>query len=108
MPGVSHKLNEEWVSEFLAIQNRVDATDCFSTVYQAIEQLPPSHSMTITGEKITFSRYFILQAPPKLRLGSNGEYEEAFREVFGQAVKDRLRTHLAAGANLSGDLTPAR
>ncbi|WP_438496328.1 asparagine synthase-related protein [Paenibacillus sp. IHBB 3054] len=104
MPGVSHKLNEEWVSEFLAIQNRVDATDCFSTVYQAIEQLPPSHSMTITGEKITFSRYFILQAPPKLRLGSNGEYEEAFREVFGQAVKDRLRTHLAAGANLSGGL----
>lgn len=38
------------------------------------------------------------------RLRSNGEYEEAFREVFGRAVRDRLRTHLEAGANLSGGL----
>lgn len=104
LPGAGHQLNEEWVSEFLAIQNRVDAMDYYSTVYRGIEQLPPAHSVSITGERITFSRYCIVQAPPTLRLRSNGEYEEAFREVFGQAVKDRLRTHLAAGANLSGGL----
>lgn len=104
MQGVDTKLNEGWVSEFLAIQNRVDATDCYSTVYQGIEQLPPAHSISINRQRISFSRYCIVQAPPKLRLSSNGEYEEAFREVFGQAVKDRLRTHLSAGANLSGGL----
>ncbi|WP_310831434.1 asparagine synthase-related protein [Paenibacillus pedocola] len=104
LAGVGNELSEQWVSEFLAIPNRVDATDCFSTVYRSIEQLPPSHSISITGGNITFSRYCTLLAPPELRLSSNGEYEEAFREVFGRAVKDRLRTHLAAGANLSGGL----
>ncbi len=104
LAGAGKELSEQWVSEFLAIPNRVDAMDCFSTVYRSIEQLPPSHSISITGGNITFSRYCTLQAPPELRLSSNGEYEEAFREVFGRAVKDRLRTHLAAGANLSGGL----
>ncbi|UQZ34883.1 asparagine synthetase B [Paenibacillus sp. PK3_47] len=104
MPGVSHRLNEEWISEFLAIQVRIDVADCYSTVYESIEQLPPSHSIYVTGEKIVFSRYYTMQPPPKLRLRSNGEYEEAFRDVFGRAVKDRLRTHLSAGANLSGGL----
>lgn len=104
LPGAGKALSEPWVSEFLALPNRVDATDCFTTVYQSIEQLPPAHSISITGGNIVFSRYCTLQAPPKLRLGSNGEYEEAFREVFGRAVKDRLRTRLAAGANLSGGL----
>jgi asparagine synthase (glutamine-hydrolysing) len=104
MPDVHQGLNEGWISEFLAIQDRTDVADMFSTIYQGIEQLPPSHSISISGSNILFSRYFTFQAPPKLRLRSNGEYEEAFREVFGQAVQDRLRTHLAAGANLSGGL----
>lgn len=103
LPGVSKQLNEQWASEFLAIQARMDTLNGFSSVYQSIEQLPPSHSISITREKISFSRYYTLHTP-KLRLSSNGEYEEAFREVLGQAVQDRLRTHLAAGANLSGGL----
>ncbi|MBW4082044.1 asparagine synthase-related protein [Paenibacillus sp. S150] len=104
LPGAGRALNEEWVSEFLAIQTRTDAMDLYSTVYQPVEQLPPSHSVSVKGGNITFSRYCTLQAPPKLRLRSGREYVEAFREVFGQAVRDRLRTHLAVGANLSGGL----
>lgn len=97
-------VNEGWISEYLANQERTDVADMFSTVYQGIEQLPPSHSITVSGERVAFSRYYTFQPLPQLRLRSNGEYEEAFREVFGQAVQDRLRTHLAAGANLSGGL----
>ncbi|AIQ50713.1 asparagine synthase-related protein [Paenibacillus sp. FSL R7-0331] len=104
LPGAGQRLNEQWVAEFLAIQDRVDAADCFLTVYDSVGQLPPAHSVSITGGKIVFSRYCTIQAPPELRLGSNWEYEEAFREVFGRAVKDRLRTYRAAGANLSGGL----
>ncbi|WP_019913511.1 asparagine synthase-related protein [Paenibacillus sp. HW567] len=104
MPGADRALNESWASEFLAIQTRTDVTDLFSTVYQAVEQLPPSYSITVSGGNIVFSRYYTLKAPPELRLRSSSEYEEAFREVFGRAVRDRLRTHLAVGANLSGGL----
>ncbi|OKP95540.1 asparagine synthase-related protein [Paenibacillus sp. P46E] len=104
MPGADRTLNEGWASEFLAIHTRTDVSDLYSTVYQSIEQLPPSHSISVSGGKISFSRYCTLQAPPELRLRSDQEYEEAFREVFGQAVRDRLRTHRAVGANLSGGL----
>ncbi|WP_150275920.1 asparagine synthase-related protein [Paenibacillus tepidiphilus] len=104
LPGADRRLNEEWTSEFLAIHSRVDAADCFSTIYQSVQQLPPAHSMTVTGDKIAFSQYCTVEAPPTLRLRSNGDYEEAFREVFGRAVHDRLRTRLAVGANLSGGL----
>ncbi|WNS41450.1 asparagine synthase-related protein [Paenibacillus sp. MMS20-IR301] len=104
MPDSQRVVNEDWISEYLANQERTDVADMFSTVYQGIEQLPPAHSITVSGAHVTFSRYYTFQAPPELKLHSNSEYEEAFREVFGQAVKDRLRTHLAAGANLSGGL----
>lgn len=99
-----HTLHEGWISEYLAGQGRMDVADMFSTVYQGVEQLPPAHSMTVSAKGIAFSRYYTFQTPSPLRLRSNGEYEEAFREVFGRAVRDRLRTHLAAGANLSGGL----
>ena len=40
----------------------------------------------------------------KLKLKSNEEYVEAFREVFQKAVTSRLRTHHKVGAHLSGGL----
>lgn len=97
-------LNETWISEFLASQGRTDVVDLFSTVHQGVEQLPPAHSVTVSKKGVSFSRYYTFEIPPPLRLRNNGEYEEALREVFGRAVRDRLRTHLAAGANLSGGL----
>ncbi|WP_238655529.1 asparagine synthase-related protein [Paenibacillus piscarius] len=97
-------LNEAWISEFLASQGRTDVVDLFSTVHQDVEQLPPAHSVTVSKKGVSFSRYYTFEIPQPLRLRSNGEYEEALREVFGRAVRDRLRTHHAAGANLSGGL----
>lgn len=104
LPDGQQGLNEGWISEYLASQARNDVADMFSTVYQGVEQLPPSHSITVSANGVAFSQYYTFRTPPPLRLRGNGEYEEAFREVFGQAVRDRLRTHLAVGANLSGGL----
>ncbi|MDQ0194097.1 asparagine synthase-related protein [Paenibacillus wynnii] len=102
--GVNKVINEQWASEFLTIPISTDAIDSFSTIYKGIEQLAPSHSITILDGRVSFSRYCRLYPQPKLRLKSNGEYEEAFREVFGRAVSDRLRTHHEVGAHLSGGL----
>lgn len=63
LPGAGQRLNEQWVAEFLAIQDRVDAADCFLTVYDSVGQLPPAHSVSITGGNIVFSRYLTIQAP---------------------------------------------
>ena len=49
-------------------------------------------------------RYCTLPEGNKLKLKTNEEYEEAFRDIFQKAVNDRLRTHHHVGSHLSGGL----
>ncbi|RDI45694.1 asparagine synthase-related protein [Falsibacillus pallidus] len=104
LPYVEKELNEQWIAEFLAIPVRADSVDTSSTVYKRVNQIPPSHSVTVENGKISFNRYCKLNCESKIKLKSNGEYEEAFREVFQRAVDARLRTHRSVGAHLSGGL----
>ncbi|WP_168122761.1 asparagine synthase-related protein [Paenibacillus sp. HB172176] len=104
LPGIGKSLNEEWLSEFLAIPITTEAVDLFSTVYRQIEQVPPSHSFTVRDGRIAFKRYLTIRPEKKLKLKSNAEYEEAFREVFQTAISSKLRTYKEVGANLSGGL----
>lgn len=104
IPYIQKELNEEWLAEFLAIPLNFESVDVSSTVYKNIKQIPPSHSMRVKDGNITFSRYSFLQEGEKLRLKSNKEYEEAFREIFQRSVSDRLRTYRKVGAHLSGGL----
>ncbi|CAM4183138.1 asparagine synthase (glutamine-hydrolyzing) [Paenibacillus endophyticus] len=104
IPGIDKQLNEQWMSEFLAIPITTEAVDLFTTVYKNIGQVPPSHSFTVCNGELKFSRYSTLVSERKLKLKSNEEYEEAFRDVFQTAVSSRLRTHRQVGANLSGGL----
>ncbi len=104
LPYVDKELNEEWLAEFIAIPTMVEAVDMFSTVYKSIQQIPPSHSITVKDGKVSFSRYCTIEVNETLKLKSNEEYEEAFRDVFQKAVKARVRTHGEVGSHLSGGL----
>lgn len=104
LPYIEKKLNEQWLAEFLAIPGNFESVDPSSTVYKHIEQVPPSHTISVSGGRVTLSRYCTVAAGEKLQLKSNQEYEEAFREVYQSAVKARLRTHRQVGAHLSGGL----
>lgn len=103
LPFVDKKLNEEWLAEFIAIPNMVEAVDMNATVFQSIFQLPPAHCMTIKDGKLRLQRYCTIEVE-ECKLESNEEYEEAFREVFARAVSDRLRTNGEVGSHLSGGL----
>ncbi len=104
LPYIERKLNEEWLAEFLVIPNIVEAVDMFSTVYKSVMQVPPSYSITVVRGKITLARYCLIDVKQELKLKSNEEYEEAFREVLEKSVSARLRTHGEVGSHLSGGL----
>lgn len=104
LPYIERKLNEEWLAEFLAIPTMVEAVDMFSTVYKSIQQVPPSHSITVLDGKVSLSRYSAIEITDELKLKSNKDYEEAFQHVFQNAVKAKLRTHGEVGSHLSGGL----
>ncbi|MCM3650410.1 lasso peptide isopeptide bond-forming cyclase [Metabacillus litoralis] len=97
-------LNEQWIAQFLAIPDMYDSVDTTLTVYERIEQLPPSHSITVVNGKVTLSRYLTIGSQEQLRLKSNQEYIEAFREVFQTSINARIRTHRQVGSQLSGGL----
>lgn len=105
LPNYHKQLNQSWLAEFIAIPTLVEAADMTSTVYQSIHQVPPSHSITINANcEVKLKRYCTIKVDQELKLSSNEEYIEAFHEVFGRAVKDRLRTNGKVGSHLSGGL----
>jgi asparagine synthase (glutamine-hydrolysing) len=104
LPYVENKLNEDWLAEFLAIPSMIEAVDTKSTVFKNVFQIPPSHSISIKDSGVTFSRYHIFRDEEKLKLNSDEEYQEAFKDVFHEAVTARLRTHGTVGSHLSGGL----
>ncbi|XZF76239.1 lasso peptide isopeptide bond-forming cyclase [Bacillus sp. AL-1R] len=104
LPYIEKKLNEQWLAEFIAIPGNFESVNTSSTVYNLIRQIPPSHTIRIKDGKETLTRYCKFESSEKLKLKSDHEYEEAFREVYHNAVKARLRTHRQVGAHLSGGL----
>lgn len=104
LPDIEKELNEQWLAEYLVLAGTIDAVNTSITPYKNIEQLPPSHSISVVGDKITFTRYCHLIPEKQLKLKSNEEYVEAFQDVFQKAVTSRIRTHLNVGAQLSGGL----
>lgn len=101
---VKQQLNEHWLAEFLAISGMVDTVDSSLTPYKNVEQLPPSHSITLVNGQVSIRRYSLLTQMERLRYKTDDQYVEAFQEVFQEAVSSRLRTHRQIGAQLSGGL----
>lgn len=104
LPYIKKKLNEEWLAEYLAIPNLVEAVDMTSTVYKSIHQVSPSHSISVVGGRVKLTRYCTIDVKEKLHLKSDEEYIEAFHDVFEKAVTSRIRTHGEVGSHLSGGL----
>ena len=104
LPGIPRKLNEEWLAEFMAIPEMFESTDAEATPYLQIRQVPPGHAIVASEGQVSVASYGSLEPEEPLRLKSDREYEEAFREVVGEAVRCRLRTFREVSATLSGGL----
>ncbi|WP_394184125.1 asparagine synthase-related protein [Metabacillus halosaccharovorans] len=104
LPYVSKDFNEQWLAEFLAIPSMVDSTDTSSSVYMQINQVPPAHKIIVKGGNVSISRYGSFIPNEELYFKTNLEYEEAFIDVFQEAVNSKIRTNKKVGSQLSGGL----
>lgn len=104
LPYIDMKINEQWIAEYLAISGVIDVVDSSITPYIKIYQVPPSHSISISKNRKVVKKYVNLCSEKKIKFKSNEEYVEAFQEIFGEAVKSRLRTFKKIGSQLSGGL----
>ena len=100
LPEVPCRLNEVRVADYLAPLFEDRAV----TFYQNVLSLPPGHSLTVSEKKTRLRTYWSLDPSSELRLSSNEEYAEAFRELFFKAVNCRLRSAFPVGSMLSGGL----
>lgn len=100
LPEVSTQVNEIRVAEHLA--NTLDYKE--STFYRDISRLLPGHCAIINRDSKRIFPYWKLEMPPELKLKSDGEYAEALRELFTEAVRCRLRSSVPVGTMLSGGI----
>lgn len=103
LPEIPKTLNKTKIAAYLTDQfwSSAHAT---TTFYEGILRLPPAHWMSISAQGVNLQRYWTPQDAPDVRLGSDTEYAEAYREKFEEAVRCRLRSLHPIGSTLSGGL----
>lgn len=100
LPEVPRRLNDLMVAYYL-ISMFEDKTITF---YQDIFRLPPAHVIRVGSNGAKPVQYWALDPSRELKLSSNEEYAEAFRNIFTEAVRCRLRSAFPIGSMLSGGL----
>lgn len=99
------KLNERWISDFLAIDSILHEVECNETVYEGIYQVPPATSVVVNKAGIQKKVYWDpLKEVKPLKYKTDAEYDEAFKKVFFEAVNCRVRSCGEVGIMLSGGL----
>jgi asparagine synthase (glutamine-hydrolysing) len=97
---VPRQLNEVRVADYLM----ETVEDKESTFYEGVLRLPPAHSMNVGREEVSVRTYWALDPSREVRLRSDEEYAEVYRELFTEAVRCRLRSAFPVGSLLSGGL----
>lgn len=98
--GVPSRLNELRVLDYFA--NFFD--DRAITFYKDIYRLPASSTLTVSANQLRIARYWEWDASRELKLKSDEEYTEAFRDCFTRCVRARMRSAFPIGSALSGGL----
>lgn len=100
LSDVPTDLDEARIATFMERQ----VSDTEATIYAAIRRLPPAHTLTVTPHGVHLQRYWHMDPARELDLASDAAFEEAFRELFEEAVLCRRRGAASLGSSLSGGL----
>ncbi|MCX7842830.1 MAG: asparagine synthase-related protein, partial [Clostridia bacterium] len=104
IPGLKKSFNNQWIADFLAIPTVIHELDASLTVYRDIYEVLPAETLAVTPEKTTKTIYWNPLMLPQIKFKKDEEYDEAFREIFFEAVRCRTRSIGNVGIMLSGGL----
>ncbi len=107
LPEVHRELNEVQIARHLVKEGHSYNAlyyDPQITSFHNILRLPAAHVVVITEGGQRLYRYWAPDPTFELHFDSDEEYEQAFRKVFTEAVRCRLRSAYAVGIKLSGGL----
>jgi asparagine synthase (glutamine-hydrolysing) len=106
LPQVSRTPNERRIANSL-LTSYLDG-EPWDTWLRDIKTLPPAHWMSISADGASSAHcYWQAEAGEEHCYSSDGECEEAFQDVFGKAVNNRLRSTGSIAAMISGGLDSA-
>lgn len=100
LPDVPRCLNEVRIADFLNKQFE----DKEITFYKDIVRLPPAMAMTVNRHGVRRWQYWEPDLTCEIKLADDEAYAAAFREIFTEAVRCRLRSAYPVGSTLSGGL----
>lgn len=98
--GIPATLDETRVAD--ALVPELEGADRTSTFFREIRRLPPGHRLVFEQGRVTTSPYWTLDPLREIVPRDEAAAVEAFREIFGRAVRTRLTDD--AGSMLSGGL----
>ena len=97
---VDRSLDETWIGDYLA-DAWIDKT---YTIRRAVRRLAPAHTLVVDRDGLATRRYWALDSARELRVATEQEYVDGFRELFFDAVRVRLRSAGPVGVSLSGGM----
>jgi len=102
-PDVPVRPDDEGLADFMLVASRpVDRQEI--TCFAGIAALVPAHVAIVTPAGTVTRRYWDFDTGRVIEFRSFGEYVEAFRECFAEAVRRRVRSARPVAVSLSGGL----
>jgi len=90
--GGKPELNDEWIALFLAMKPITRLTNPEETVYKGILRVKASCLMVFSqNDKIEDMEYWSVEHVKKLKLSSDEEYKERFRELFLRCASESVQ-----------------
>ncbi|MGO8670025.1 MAG: asparagine synthase-related protein [Capsulimonadaceae bacterium] len=74
------------------------------TYFEGIHCLLGATSLQVSASELSLRKYWELDLSREIKLSSDREYAETFRDLFREAVRCRMRSAYPAGSMLSGGL----
>jgi asparagine synthase (glutamine-hydrolysing) len=99
---IPKRINDRGFAQYVVIELAISERE--ETCFDRIFLLTSGKSMKITQDSAVFRSHGFPDFSRRLQLGSEEDYLEAFREIFDEAVRCRMRSAFPVSSLLSGGL----